>query len=362
MAPYKLSMTKPYKLITGDSLAKIKTFPKKSIDCVVTSPPYWNLREYDKKSMNPGALIGNEKTPEEYVKSIRRVFLAVKRVLKNEGSAWINMGDSYVNKNLVGMPWHVAFGLQQDGWILRGDIIWNKKTLAQSAKDRFRTMHEYVFHFVKNKQYYFDRKAVLEKHEKVPSKRNDGEMISITGVSGEKYRKYIKTTRHLTVSEKQKAIKALNDTIGEMKAGKINDFRMQIRGSHRVLNSDNSKISGRAKELKRRGFFIKTQKTEGHLPANIWGMVPEYHRRTDAHCAVYPVGLMNLPIRATCPSGGIVLDPFVGTGTSIITALNNRRRAVGIDVSQKYIKISKERVKKHIKENPHILSQTSATH
>lgn len=333
-----------FALLTGDSAAVLKTFIPKSIDCIVTSPPYWGQREYEAKNS-----IGLEADFGEYVANLIRVFRVAREVLTDRGSLWLNMGDRYVDKDLVGMPWRIALALKDDNWILRQDVIWDKMTLAQSAKDRLRTLHEYVFHFVKRPKYYFDRSTILKRHNKGP-KVVKGKVISITGVTGEKYRSDIMAS-DLTQNEKRAALAAMESTVDDMRNGLIVDFRMQIRGKHRVLNSDATRISGRARELAERGFFIKTQKAEGHLPSNIWRLVPENAHRIDSHCAVYPVGLMELPIKATCPPGGVVLDPFAGTGTSIVSALKHGRRGVGVDISSEYMQTARERIDLYVKHN-----------
>ena len=329
-----------FALLTGDSATVLKGFTPESVDCIVTSPPYWGQREYKDASS-----IGLEADFAEYVANLTRIFHVAREALSDRGSLWLNMGDRYVDKDLLGMPWRIALALKDDGWILRQDVIWDKMTLTQSAKDRLRTLHEYVFHFVKKPKYYFDRKAILERHKKSPKVVGD-KVVSITGVTGEKYRSDVMAS-DLTESEKRAALEAIKNAMDEMRCGRIVDFRMQIRGKHRVLNSNAIRISGRARELEERGFFIKTQKAEGHLPSNIWRMVPENAHRTDSHCAVYPVGLMELPIRATCPPDGVVLDPFAGTGTSIVSALKHGRRGVGIDISTEYVETARVRIERY---------------
>lgn len=329
-----------FELFTGDSADMLGRFAPLSVDCIVTSPPYWGQREY-----KANGSIGLEANASDYVDGLVKVFSEARKVLSNSGSLWLNLGDHYVNKDLAGMPWRVALALKDNGWMLRQDIIWDKMTLTQSAKDRLRTLHEYVFHFVKKPKYYYDRKAILERNDKTPIIAKD-RVVSITGVTGDKYRSDVMKS-DLTKGEKRKALAAIDRAISEMRQGLIVDFRMQIRGKHRVLNSDAKSISGRARELEDNGFFIKTQKAEGHMPGNIWRMVPENAHRTDSHCAVYPVRLMELPIKFTCPPGGIVLDPFVGTGTSIVSAIKHGRRAVGIDISAEYVKTAERRIARY---------------
>ena len=335
-------MVDQYSLLTGDSTMVLKTFEPKSVDCVVTSPPYWGQRDYGKVDA-----IGLEADFESYVERLMGVFDQVYRVTADEGSLWLNMGDRYVNKNLVGMPWRVALALKDRGWILRQDIIWDKLSLTQRAKDRLRTIHEYVFHFVKRPKYYYDWKSIVTKHKERPKKVN-GKVISITGVSGVKYEQEIRESECLTVGEKSAALKELQETIDDMGEGKILDFRMYVRGRLRLYNGNDPSLSGRAREIMERGFFIKTHKPDGDIPTNIWRMVPGNMHREDAHCAAYPVGLMEIPVKATCPPRGVVLDPFAGTGTSIVTALKCDRRAVGIDISDEFIKVAEGRIRRHL--------------
>ena len=331
-----------FALLSGAAKTVLKGFPDKSINCTVTSPPYWGQRNYGVPTA-----IGLESKFETYVEHLLEVFDEVYRVTADDGSLWLNMGDRYVNKDLVGMPWRVALALKDRGWILRQDVIWDKMRLTQSAKDRLRTIHEYVFHFVKRPKYYYERKDIVTKHTARPKKVN-GRIVSITGVSGVKYEREIHESKYLTAMEKAAAFKELADTLEDMKKYKILDFRMYVRGRPRLYNGNDPKLSGRAKEIVEKGFFIKTHKPDGDLPTNIWRMVPEDMHREDAHCAVYPVGLMELPVKATCPPGGVVLDPFVGTGTSIVTALKCDRKAVGIDISDEFIRVARMRVKRYL--------------
>lgn len=333
---------KSYAFIEGDCLSVLKSIDDKSINCVITSPPYWGMRIYDNhKNSNE---IGNEDTFDDYLKHLLAVFQEIKRVLKTDGSFWLNLGDRYVNKCLYGMPWRVALSLIDDGWVLRNDVIWHQLKGTQSCKDRLRDSYEHIFHFVKNRQYYYDADCIRIKPSKLPYELN-GNTISSTGVSGKKYRKIIRESTELSDVEKKNAEKALDEVIAEVKLGLVNDFRMTIRGAQRAWHSDNAKISGRAKELLNRGFYIMKIYSKGHLPNDIWDIVPEDTWRNDSHCAVYPEELLRIPIKATCPEGGIVLDPFSGTGTTVAAAYKLGRRGIGIDLSPEYISISEKRLK-----------------
>ena len=176
-------------------------------------------------------------------------------------------------------------------------------------------------------------------------KKVNGQMISATGVSGKKYRKMIVESTELSEQEKENALNALDDTLLKIQQGEINDFRMTIRGVQRAWHSEDTEISGRAKELRDKGFYIMKMVASGFLPGDIWNIVPEDTWRKDSHCAVFPEELLRIPILATCPENGIVLDPFSGTGSTVSAALRLGRRGVGIDLSEEYNAIANNRVK-----------------
>lgn len=334
-----MNKSRNVQLIVGDSAEKLKEVPDGSVNCVVTSPPYWGQREYDSKES-----IGLEADFDRYLENLMIIFDQVHRVLAADGSLWLNIGDKYHNKSLMGMPWRVALALKDRGWILRNDIIWNKVRMTQSARDRLRGLHEHVFHFVKNARYYYDRDAILIKHDSKPRRRN-GRLVSITGTSGIRYREQIRTSGHLTADEKNNAIAALDGALNRMADGKIVDFRMTIRGQQRTSHGTSKRLSGRAKELDARGFYIMEQNSEGYMPTDLWSIVPEDTHRKDIHCAVFPAALLEIPIKATCPPGGMVLDPFVGTGTTAISALKHGKSCMGIDISSAYISRARQRVR-----------------
>lgn len=333
---------KRYNLIIGDCLSVLKEMDSESVNCIITSPPYWRMRVYDNEE--DAHEIGNEDSFIQYRDNLTAVFNEAKRVLKKDGSLWLNLGDKYVNKELLGMPWRVALSLiDNGGWIMRNDVIWHQLKGTQSAKDRLRDSYEHVFHFVKSKKYYYNADAIRIKPSKLPTISQEG-ITSSTGVSGKKYRQQIRESTQLTEQEKINAEKALDSTLAEIKSGLVNDFRMTIRGVQRAWHSDNEKISGRAKELANRGFYIMKIYSKGHLPSDIWDIVTEDTWRKDTHAAVYPEELLRIPILSTCPENGIVLDPFSGTGTTVVAALKLGRLGVGIDLSSEYIHTSKERI------------------
>lgn len=330
-----------YNFFLGDSLSVLKEMESESVDCIITSPPYWGMRAYDNEESE--FEIGNEPDFILYVKALTEVFTEAKRVLKKKGSLWLNLGDKYVDKKLLGMPWRIALSLMDSGWILRNDVIWHQLKGTQSCKDRLRDSYEHIFHFVKSKKYYYDADSIRIKPSKLPT-ISENSTTSSTGVSGKKYRKIIRESNELTEQEKINAEKALDEVLAEIRMGLVNDFRMTIRGAQRAWHSDNTKISGRAKELVNRGYYIMRISSKGHLPSDVWDIVPEDTWRTDCHCAVYPEELLRIPISATTPKNGIVLDPFSGTGTTVAAALKLGRRGVGIELSPEYLRISQQRI------------------
>jgi len=338
-----LSDKRSYAFLTGDALEILHNLPKNSIDCVITSPPYWQLRKYNTDN-NPKE-IGNEVDHNQYVNKLTEIFNEVKRVLTETGSLWLNLGDKYLDKELMGMPWRVAFSLMDSGWVLRNDIIWDQMKGTQSCKDRLRDVYEHMFHFVKNKKkYYYDSDSIRITPVRKPKLYN-GEFVSATGVSGKKYKKQIEDTTFLNDEEKKEALSALNDTLSDMEKGLIVDFRMTIRGQQRTYHSDNQNVSGRAKELSTKGYFVLKMGANGHIPSDIWRIAPEDTWRKDSHYAVFPEELLLSPIKATCPQNKIVLDPFSGTGSTVCTAVRLNRKGVGIELSEEYNNIAQKRIK-----------------
>lgn len=344
-----LNNNEPYCLITGNSLNALKDIPNETISCVITSPPYWLLREYDvvDENGNQTEILGDEKNYQDYVNKLVEIFDEIKRVLKKDGSVWLNLGDKYHNKELMGMPWRVALAMMDKGWILRNDIIWDQMKGTQSAKDRLRDVYEHIFHFVKTKKYYYAHDEIRIQPIRKPKMYN-GEIVSATGVSGKKYRKQIIESVVLTEEERKNALNALDEVLHDLTEGKAVDFRMTIRGEQRTFHSDKTTVSGRAKELELKGYYILRMGANGHLPSDIWRIAPEDVWRKDAHYAVFPEELLVNPIKATCPENGIVLDPFSGTGSSVAAALKLNRRGIGIDLSEKYNEIAKNRIHEFI--------------
>jgi len=304
----------------------------------MTSPPYWGHRQYAVEG------IGRERTYHEYVARLVDISSEIKRVLRQAGSYWLNVGDTYQNKQLLGIPWRIALELtDKHGWILRNEVIWNKvKGGPDNAKDKLGNVHEQLFHFVKSPQGYFYDVGAIRSHPGKAKIVNDA-IVSATGVSGVRYKRQIELSTALSIEEKGAAQDALAKMLHEVREGKIADFRMIIRGQQRTTHSDAESVSGRARELAEKGYYFLRYHPEGSKPRDVWDILPEDTQNRDTHFAPYPEDLCKIPILATCPVDGIVLDPFCGTGTTMLAALHLGRRSIGIDLSREYLDIASQR-------------------
>lgn len=324
-------------LLLGDAGPVLSQFPSECIDFVMTSPPYWGKREYE------GGGIGLEADPRDFIERLMGIFASLRRVLRPEGSFWLNIGDTYHNKSLAGIPWRIALELMdRGGWLLRNSVIWNKvKSGMDNTKDRLGNVHEHLFHFVKQPHYYYSADSIRSKPRQ--SKIVKGAVISATGVSGVRYRRQIELSTALSEGEKRIALEGLEKALSDVASGRISDFRMIIRAQQRATHSDSETLSGRAKELRDKGFCILRYHPSGSKPADVWNILPEDTQGRNIHFAPYPLDLCRIPILATCPEGGIVLDPFCGTGTTLMAARALGRRSIGIDISRAYLKLAQTR-------------------
>ena len=265
-------------ILLGCCIEKLRTLPDASVHCVVTSPPYWGLRDYGV----PGQL-GLEPTPEEYVAHMVAVFREVRRVLRDDGTLWLNLGDSYGRgKQLVGIPWRVAFALQEDGWLLRQDIIWNKPNcMPESVRDRCTRSHEYIFMFAKSERYVFDVEAV-----------------------------------------KEPAVSDHNSGNGFKRGARLS--YQNIDGTPRGNDKQWTGVGG--KRNKRSVWTVTTKPFKG------------------AHFATFPPDLIEPCILAGCPVGGVVLDPFFGAGTTGLVAQRHGRSYIGIEINPSYRDLAMARI------------------
>lgn len=337
------------KIYQGDSLEVLKTFEDNSIDCCVTSPPYYALRDYGVDGQ-----IGLEETPEKYIERLTEVFMEVYRVLKPNGTLWLNIADSYWGggwrnasfnehsgniqkgsrgtycgdsmpackgnigvykpKDLIGIPWMLAFSLRSAGWYLRQDIIWHKPNpMPESVTDRCTKSHEYIFLLSKSQKYYFDYEAIQEE---------------ATGYDGRK------------------------DTI--MKGSKKYDTQIMPNQSvHSLAKNGHERWKFKSKNCQYDG----QQPNSMHLKREV-GMADEVYpvrnKRDvwtvnikpckEAHFATYPTKLISPCILAGCPEKGIVLDPFMGSGTTGIVANKLGRHYVGIELNPEYAEMAERRI------------------
>jgi DNA modification methylase len=302
----------------GDAKEVLSTLPDKSIDCCVTSPPYFGLRDYGVSGQ-----LGMEQTPEEYIENLVAVFREVHRVLTDTGTLWIVIGDSYAGggggnygdglsshqggqhltnvrnkkgwlsdsrlkpKDLIGIPWMLAFALRADGWYLRQDIIWSKgNPLPESVRDRCTKSHEYIFLLTKSQKYYFEKMLEPAMYDGRKDTRMKGS------------HKYSQNTTGLSTQT------------------------FAARGHERWQRGEN-------------GEFLRNKR-------DVWQVNTKPFK--DAHFAVFPEALIAPCILAGCPKGGVVLDPFIGSGTTAIVALKNDRHYVGIELNPEYIEIVERRM------------------
>jgi DNA modification methylase len=286
-----------------------------SIQCVVTSPPYFGLRDYGN-----AAQIGLEQTPSEYVAKMVAVFRELRRVLADDGVAWLNLGDSYASstkgtggpsdkqlsnagsryharrfthgvkdKDLMGIPWRVAFALQDDGWYLRSDVIWHKPNpMPESVTDRPTKAHEYVFLLTKQARYYYDADAVKEKASQ-------------------------------PVGEPS--------LVGQIKRGELQDLASSTLGSNQGYGTRNRR--------------------------SVWTIATKPYK--GAHFATMPPALVEPCILAGSRKGDTILDPFSGSGTVGAVAIQHGRKYIGIELNADYIELAKQRIDKAVNQQPALL-------
>lgn len=325
----------------GDALAVLKTLPSESVQTCVTSPPYWSLRDYGVEGQ-----IGLEDTPEAFVSRLADVFDEVRRVLKKDGTLWLNLGDSYAGhnsqasnngraglgnprerivarfadglkgKDLVGIPWLTAFELRKRGWWLRQDIIWAKPNpMPESVTDRCTKAHEYIFLLSKSQTYFFDHEAIQEE----------------ANYDGRK------------------------DTLfkGGVHSGK--EWTPQTKGRDRSLPRNRNGITGSLdhKNVQHKGQEPNTFHLNGlggtpdeiyavRNKRSVWNV--NLKPFADAHFATFPEKLIEPCILAGSRPGDTVLDPFNGAGTTGLVSLKHHRNYIGIELNPEYIKIAEKRL------------------
>ena len=306
-------------IINRDCLLALRDLPDESVNCCVTSPPYYALRDY-----GMDAQIGREDSPEEYIRRLVLVFREVRRVLTADGTLWLNIADTYCGtgnkggyldpknpkgrngqsvslarraseckqKDMIGIPWLLAFALRADGWYLRSDIIWCKANpMPESCKDRPSRCYEHVFLLTKSKKYYYDALAIAEPIAEGTAARYKG--------------------------GRSASSKYAEEIPGQGKVQKLN----AARAAGTITDADISPVRN-ARDV----WHINTVPYKG------------------GHFAAYPPKLAERCILAGCPRGGTVLDPFFGSGTTGLAAVKNDRRYIGIELNAEYCELAKERI------------------
>lgn len=338
------------RIINADVLAGLAHLGDESVHCVVTSPPYWGLRDYGVKGQ-----IGLEPTPEAFVARLVEVFREVRRVLRPDGTLWLNLGDSYANdgkwggssggkhvkalhgntgigrgkretglkpKDLIGIPWMMAFALRGDGWWLRQEIIWNKPNpMPESVTDRCTKAHEHIFLLSKSERYWFDAEAIRE------GRAGNEDANGFRGglyVGGEPGKRQV-------VGNKRVKVPSGWDTDPGAHGAYHRNGREKVRG---LTPRHTDHINHTALDVTPRG--------EGRNKRSVWTIATQPY--AEAHFATFPEELAEICIKAGCPAGGTVLDPFGGAGTTGLVADKLSRNAVLIELNAEYAAMAERRI------------------
>ena len=403
-------------ILLGDVISRLKNIPDKSINVIVTSPPYWGQRDYEVRSQ-----IGNEKTSEKYIKNMLDVADELQRVLTDDGAYFLNIGDKYVGKNLQMIPFKLSIEMQKRGWVIRNILIWRKtNAMPSSIKDRFSNVYEPIFLFVKNPQgyltsnYYFDLDSVrinykinenrnskkskqknllmeksnfelpstlsIEEYEKWKNKMTNnkkgydgkfkktskinlgaspGARLSVNGEFYSRQRKYkidnnleIEIINFIKSYRKKKGISIKEiDKSFDYKDTAGHWFRTDRGGRclpkpqdwFKLKNILEIKENKYDKIITEEHYVLQTVKPHklGKNPGDVWDFATGSLK--EKHFAIFPEELPKRAITACCPENGIVLDPFVGSGTSLKVAKELNRKSIGIELQKDFLKIIKKR-------------------
>lgn len=338
-------MSASWEIRQGDVLDRLREMPDESVHCCITSPPYYGLRDYGVDGQ-----IGLEETPEEFVGKLVEVFAEVRRVLRADGTLWLNLGDSYAGswgaqsrgasdngtstltgsplsgrqiaahpkrsgktgsiptganykpKDLLGIPWMIAFALRADGWYLRRDIIWSKPNpMPESVADRPTSAHEYIFLLSKSPTYFYDAEAIREARSTSRDPVPDGW-----------------------------AVEGTHDAVSHSRRDRSTE---KPRGHSRRHAGFNDRWDGMSKA---------EQSARGRNKRSVWEVATRPY--PEAHFATFPEKLVEPMVLAGCPAGGTVLDPFVGSGTTLKVAVERGRDGIGIELNPEYVKLAERRL------------------
>lgn len=292
-------------IITGDCLTVLTTLPDESVHLIVTSPPYWLLRDY-----GVAGQLGQEATVSEYVDRLVGVFREARRVLRRDGLMFLNIGDTRRRKQLMGVPWRVALALQDDGWMLRQDIVWAKTAhKPERVRDRPTTAHEPLFMFSRGPRYHYDANAVAmpsRSSQGRPQRKRAEELAAAAGL----------TPAHFA------AIRSAGIT-------DVGKARQTQSGTGR----NTAAVQALADEAKAvlKGYYREFLIGDTVNLRSVWTV--DATLSSGAHTAMFPPGLIEPCIKAGCPVGGTVLDPFIGAGTTAVVAQRLGRSCIGIEIN-----------------------------
>jgi site-specific DNA-methyltransferase (adenine-specific) len=274
-------------ILCGDAEETLRTAPANTIDCLVTSPPYYRQRDYAGESRQ----VGLESSPPAYIDRLVKIFRAARQAMKPTATLWVVIGDKYHDGELLGMPWRLALALKDDGWLLRADCIWHKpNAMPSSAKTRPTVDHEYVFFFTASRDYYYDADAIREPH--------------------------------VTFSEQSR-----------MRGGRRHFFQ---RGGTPEAGKNGGSVNLHD------GRWDQAFHPLGRNKRTVWSIPLSKFRQ--AHFAVFPESLVETCIKAGSPPDGLVLDPFSGSGTTAVVAQRLGRSYLGIDCVAEYCEMARRRL------------------
>lgn len=340
---------KQHRVLIGDCIESMRTLQDQSVNTCVTSPPYYGLRDYGMAGQ-----IGLEETPAEFIARLVEVFREVRRVLRNDGTMWVNMGDTYASiaggyapggsagkhdmvsqatrgavlrgkrrpppiglkqKDLMGIPWRLAFALQDDGWYLRQDIIWHKPNpMPESTRDRCTKSHEYLFLLSKSPRYYYDQDAIKEP-------------VALSTI-----------TRMAQDLEQQRG----SDRV----PGKSNGPMKAVRSKRDSFKRDDSKreqpIPGQSLGTHRPDREESAWPLDTRNKRSVWTVPTQGFK--GAHFATFPPDLIRPCILAGAPLGGVVLDPFGGAGTTAVVAMQEGRKSILCELNPDYAAMAERRI------------------
>jgi DNA modification methylase len=349
------------RILQGDALTVLKTLPDESVNCIVSSPPYWRQRDY-----GVAGQLGLERTPEEYVERLVAIFAEARRVLRTDGTCWVNLGDKwasggnggggsfmhnrkdawahvrhnkgwrsppagYKDKDLIGVPWMFAFAARAEGWYLRQCNIWGKPNgMTESVRDRSTVSHEYVFQLTKNNDYWYDSDAARTPPAPSTVTRLAQNVETQAGSSrangGGKTNGPMKAVRRLTGSPHGRHAET------PLAPG-------ENRASAKVAAGNSRIIAGAAHGIDDRKHFPY----ESANLRSVWWLSPAQYK--NGHYAVMPDALAEICIVAGCPASGTVLDPFGGAGTTGLVADRLGRDAILIELNPEYVEMARNRIK-----------------